>query len=288
MGSLARRYSGQVLQARQQADSADLEKFVAALSARHELLFFVMRASLDIGDQCQIHFFEPRYRWLVDRVMQQPDDGSDLGRFGFVTSGRCEPGATGVVCKIVHHTRCPDGSFDIVILGCDRFVIEQVSMEAVPAAYIPGGPAVRSRVPPLFRGKVSFTRAAATGGGETALAGAGAEARSIPPELVVTILQGAIARGVPMWNAGNTAGCAALYRRVAEQLREADVRLDVALQRCEGRNTGAGRDSQGWVLRYAFDDILQDPWGGGAGRAAAQIDSARETQRGARGLCAVM
>eukprot|EP01047_Picozoa_sp_COSAG01_P122295 COSAG01_NODE_51150_length_357_cov_0.709302_1_plen_111_part_10 len=111
MRSLARRYSGQVLQARQQADSADLEKFVAALSARHELLFFVMRGSLDIGDQCQIHFFEPRYRWLVDRVMQQPDDGSDLGRFGFVTSGRCEPGATGVVCKIVHHTRCPDGSF---------------------------------------------------------------------------------------------------------------------------------------------------------------------------------
>ena len=70
---------------------------------------------------------------------------------------------------------------------------------------------------------------------------------------------GAITNPLATRSAPDTAGCAALYRAVAERLQNADPRLHQALHRAEGRSTGASRSSQGWILRYAFDDILRDP-----------------------------
>jgi hypothetical protein len=130
--SLVGRYPTDTLAARADAHKVELAAFVAALESRHELPFFVMRASLDVGDRCRIHLFEPRYRWLVDKVMA---DGTN--RFAFVTSGQPEIGGkrssrsvrvattwdlrgaallgAGIVCEIMHHTLCVDGSHDVVI-----------------------------------------------------------------------------------------------------------------------------------------------------------------------------
>lgn len=273
VAALAERYPAEVLEQRAHADAVELAAFVKALESRQELMFFVMRAGLGTGDQCRIHLFEPRYRWLVSRALSDAAERGDDSApwLGFVTSGRAELGASGIMCKIKDHSRCSDGSYDIVIEGCETFSIEHVTTSPVPDEYAGG----RGTPPPLYHGKVQFTSeggqdAAAVGGDGRASAlgrdgsgggGGNIRAGAIPRELVAVALQAAISRGVPMWNSGDTAGCAALYRAVAERLQDADPRLHQALRRAEGRSTGASRSSQGWILRYAFDDILRDPSG---------------------------
>lgn len=229
--SLVGRYPTDTLAARADAHKVELAAFVAALESRHELPFFVMRASLDVGDRCRIHLFEPRYRWLVDKVMA---DGTN--RFAFVTSGQPEIGGAGIVCEIMHHTLCVDGSHDVVIRAEQPFVIQRVFLSDVPAQY-----SGARAVPPLLQGSVQFTEGPGPG------QGIGAE--PVPTlgrraAMVAEILQAAISRGVPMWNAGDTAGCTALYRAVAERLADSEPRLAEALRCCEGRGNGSRYETQ--------------------------------------------
>jgi hypothetical protein len=70
-------------------------------------------------------------------------------------------------------------------------------------------------------------------------------------------LREAIGIGVPLWNSGDCAGCAAEYMRVVSQFQHADINLAQALRDCEGKSTGSARDGQGWILRRAMDECLQ-------------------------------
>lgn len=70
-----------------------------------------------------------------------------------------------------------------------------------------------------------------------------------------TAIQQAIAAGVPVWNRGDYAGCARIYRAVAEQYAEVEPRLHAAVERCEGAPLDASSGSQGWILRRAFDAV---------------------------------
>jgi len=58
-----------------------------------------------------------------------------------------------VVARIIRHRRNYDGSYDVVIVGEDAFVIESISATAVPDEY--GGPAC----PPLAYGAHSAPNA---------------------------------------------------------------------------------------------------------------------------------
>lgn len=90
--AIAGRYPPELIKERQDAALAEYETFKAAMAARRELLFFIMRSpNFVVGTACALCLFEPRYQWLVARAMEEND-----GRFGFVTSGQSAPGGRGV------------------------------------------------------------------------------------------------------------------------------------------------------------------------------------------------
>ena len=47
-----------------------------------------------------------------------------------------------------------------------------------------------------------------------------------------------------MWNGGDTAGCAAVYKSVVQRFAYADETLAKAVQASEGKSTGSARNSQ--------------------------------------------
>ena len=72
-------------------------------------------------------------------------------------------------------------------------------------------------------------------------------------------IQAAIRKGVPLWNSGDYAGCAALYRAVATTHRAEHPALDSAVRECDGAPISSAGNSQGWIIRRAFDLILSEP-----------------------------
>jgi hypothetical protein len=72
-------------------------------------------------------------------------------------------------------------------------------------------------------------------------------------------LRAAISKGVPLWNAKDTAACATLYKGVAEEYADLEPRLAAAVAECEGKSTDSAKDSQGWILRRAMDATLASP-----------------------------
>lgn len=83
------------------------------------------------------------------------------------------------------------------------------------------------------------------------------QTRVVTAEALGRALSDAIRVGVPLWNSGNYAGCAAEYLSVVSQFQHADTNLAQAVRDCEGQSTGSARDSQGWILRRAMDECLQ-------------------------------
>jgi hypothetical protein len=94
----------------------------------------------------------------------------------------------------------------------------------------------------------------------------------LPP---ADVLRDAIRTGAPMYNRGDIAGCAELYRKAAEMaLASAEAgeerRLRAGLQ--EAVRSGSEKDAA-WALRHAFDDVLDDR-SLGRDREAARRDGA--------------
>ena len=91
-------------------------------------------------------------------------------------------------------------------------------------------------------------------------------ANPLPPEdprdLAVDRIQRAIQRGAPLYNSGDSKGCAELYLKTSKELIATELagrdhavlrlRLSTAVSRT------FGREAQGaaWELRYGFDDLL--------------------------------
>lgn len=57
-------------------------------------MLFVMTCRLRLGSMMQLHFFEPRYRYMCRHLTVG-------GRFGFMNGGRCTRGCTGVLCEVM-------------------------------------------------------------------------------------------------------------------------------------------------------------------------------------------
>jgi NADH dehydrogenase [ubiquinone] 1 alpha subcomplex assembly factor 1 len=97
-------------------------------------------------------------------------------------------------------------------------------------------------------------------------------------------LHRAIAAGVPLWNAGDHAGCARAYARTARAHAAAEPLLAEALRACRGAPVDASRGSQGWILRRAFDAVLERGRRGraygGAGSGRAYMERAKATRAG--------
>ena len=85
---------------------------------------------------------------------------------------------------------------------------------------------------------------------------------SLPPRLPPTLFKPspsslAIARGVPLWNAGSVAAATALYYTVARAHASSEPHLAYGLAKAEkAARVCPSRTSQGWLLRRAMDRVL--------------------------------
>jgi len=109
-----------------------------------ELPLFPLHVVLFPGRPLPLHLFEPRYRRMLCDCMDTD------GRFGVVAirSGR-EVGGTpevhdvGTIAKIQSVKELPDGRFDIITRGAERFRVHQLLQ---PCAGVAGTPYVRGEV----------------------------------------------------------------------------------------------------------------------------------------------
>merc|ERR1711884_346371 len=75
-----------------------------------------------------LHFFEPRYRWMCQRIFEnQPPHV-----FGFVTHGGANSGSTGVLCEVSRFRGNDDGTFDVSFVARSSFSVLEVWSEKVP------------------------------------------------------------------------------------------------------------------------------------------------------------
>ena len=95
------------------------------------------------------------------------------------------------------------------------------------------------------------------------------------------LISSAISVGVPLFNSGDAAGCAAIYSNTLGELMDAapqavHPRLITALEKASASTDDSAR---AWVLRHALDDVLSCLRGGASGapphssgHAAASLD----------------
>jgi len=104
-----------------------------------------------------LHIFEPRYRLLVRRCMDEDRPfGVVLIRSGQDVGGTAEPHAIGTEAKIMAYSPLSDGRSYIVVRGGRRFAIEQSIPDTEP--YLVGR--VRYRFPEWRTAGLSTRRAA--------------------------------------------------------------------------------------------------------------------------------
>lgn len=89
------------------------------------VMLFVMTCRLRLGSMMQLHFFEPRYRYMCRHLTVG-------GRFGFMNGGRCSRGCTGVLCEVMELTMNSDDTYDALILAKSHFQLLEVWYELMP------------------------------------------------------------------------------------------------------------------------------------------------------------
>ena len=102
---------------------------------RHQARFpvlpiFAMQARLAIGRSFGMHFFEPRYRWLVRRAI---DASADHPQFCYCTTPP-RGGGLGYVCGLLQPSILPDGRANVGVLPQARCRLLRVWTEPVPGA----------------------------------------------------------------------------------------------------------------------------------------------------------
>jgi ATP-dependent Lon protease len=91
---------------------------------------FPLAVVLFPGTPLPLHIFEPRYRRMLADCL-----ASDR-RFGITPTGSSgdapDPGMVGCTAEVRVNQELPDGRSNIVVLGCDRFVVADLLEEPVP------------------------------------------------------------------------------------------------------------------------------------------------------------
>ena len=85
------------------------------------------------------------------------------------------------------------------------------------------------------------------------------ELATAPADPVIALLEGAVERGVVLFNAGNTAACAEAYRTALEALllfgQLEDAALRGVVERALGKAAGEDSRTASWTLRGAIDAV---------------------------------
>lgn len=98
-----------------------------------EIGLFPINLVLVPGEQAPLHIFEPRYRLLVRRCMDEDRPfGVALIRSGQDVGATAEPYAIGTEAKIMAFSPLSDGRSYIVVRGGRRFTLEEAIPDAEP------------------------------------------------------------------------------------------------------------------------------------------------------------
>jgi len=104
-----------------------------SVAAQGPYLMFVMGCRCAVGEGMGLHFFEPRYRWMCQRLVetQRSQPGTPIV-FAFVTGGGACPGSTGLLCEVKRFRSNPDGTFDVNFVARSSFSVLEAWCEDVP------------------------------------------------------------------------------------------------------------------------------------------------------------
>jgi uncharacterized protein len=99
-----------------------------------EIPIFPLATVLCPGIALPLHIFEPRYRAMVARCLEDElPFGVVLIREGReVGSGELAIAAIGSIASIREASRLPDGRYDLLVVGTRRFAIEEVDTDREP------------------------------------------------------------------------------------------------------------------------------------------------------------
>lgn len=101
-----------------------------------ELPLFPLGVVLFPGMTLPLHIFEPRYREMINRCLDEKlPFGVVLLRAGQEVGETATPHTIGTAARIVRVDRKPDGRMDIVVVGTKRFRIEELNYDR---AYLTG------------------------------------------------------------------------------------------------------------------------------------------------------
>lgn len=101
------------------------------------LPLFPLGTVLVPGMRVSLHVFEPRYRRLVlDLLAEEPDDGPIFGivalRRGAEVGQLGDVHPVGTTARVTDLDAHPDGRFDLVAVGEDRFAVDALDTTAQP------------------------------------------------------------------------------------------------------------------------------------------------------------
>ena len=200
------------------------------------------------GAPISLHFFEPRYRVLIRRAWE----GERKFLWADTVPRPSEP-LSALLISVDDARFLPDGRANVTGRGIERVTFDHCWVEEGTGGlwYASAVPQAASTLAPR-----PAARTASVG----------------------QILRAAISRGAPTYNIGDVRGCAELYLATArelleqhelpstgvvrQELQEAVTRASALLAEASERGAFGGRrkaDSAAWVLRHAFDRILDDP-----------------------------
>jgi Lon protease-like protein len=99
-----------------------------------DIPLFPLHTVLCPGIALPLHIFEPRYRLLTERCLEEERpfgivlirEGREVGGDSVAIAG------VGTLAEIRKVTRLPDGRFDLLVVGAGRFAIEAVDSEREP------------------------------------------------------------------------------------------------------------------------------------------------------------
>lgn len=92
-----------------------------------ELPLFPLRTVLFPGMMLPLHIFEPRYREMISRCLEEKlPFGVVLIREGEEAGETARPHVIGTAARITRVDRKPDGRMDIVVVGTKRFRIDEL------------------------------------------------------------------------------------------------------------------------------------------------------------------
>src|SRR5688500_3653828 len=108
--------------ARRPSAPVDPARSPSGIVAPVELPLFPLHTVLFPGRALPLHVFEPRYRLMIGRCLEQ---GSPFGvvliRAGREVGEPAEPYAVGTTAEILRHERLPDGRLHLLCAGRGRF-----------------------------------------------------------------------------------------------------------------------------------------------------------------------